>query len=277
MKYIYSLVINLLFTLTCLAQKTEYHISLGSNLSFSSFNDKIYSYPAIPSNTGYISYSSLPNNIDRRTIPQLGLQVQGEVFYKLNHKFYLGTGLKFLVYRHAYDQEFEENPFDPYGNRWSSSLINITPSTVANTSDNIRRTRIMYLSVPLQFKFQINSKMFSYSGINGSVPLLVAQKSKSLSVNTNQTRVYQSGSEFYYPNYNISYSETNKTDKSKSAFNSIHYALQLGIGFKVSTYTSLKVDFNHGISNTYSDIRENNSIRSFMRTLNFSYDCLLDL
>ena len=261
MKYIYSLLINLLFISLCFAQKTEYHISLGSNISFSSFNDRIYSYPPISPTTGFFSYSQLPDNIYRKTIPKLGLQLQGDVFYNLYSKFSIGTGLKFLLYRHGYDQEFEENPFDPYGKRWSNGLVYQSPPTIlASLSDNIKHTRIMYLSIPIQVNYQTNTKIDYYMGVNVSTPLFVAQKYKSFSFNQGN-----------------SFSETDFIDNQKSAFNRINYGIQLGIGYNTSTYTSIKINLNHNINNTYSDIRENNDIKSLMRTINLSYDCLLDL
>ena len=262
MKYLYSLFVYLLFLSTCIAQKTEYHVSIGPNISFSSFSDEIHTYPNISPNTGYFSYSPLPPNMYRKTIPKLGLQVQGDILHKLNHKFYIGTGLRFLLYRHAYDQEFKENPFDPYGKRWDSEPGYQPPTILASPSDNIKHTRIMYLSIPIQFHYQMNSKMYGYSGINISTPLLVAQKQKSISF---------TGSSY------LNFSENVLTDKSKAAFNKVNYGFQLSIRFKTSTYTSIKIDFNHSISNTYSGIEENNEIKSLIRTLNFSYDCLLDL
>jgi len=277
MKYLYTFYLYLIFTSACLAQKIECHVSLGSNISFSSFNDNIYSYAPIPPDIGFYSYRQLPPNVYRKTIPKLGLQVQGDVFYKLQPKVYIGTGLKLLLYRHAYDQEFEENPFDPFGNKWSSEPGYSPPTIIAILSDKIIHTRNMYLSLPIQLHYQINRKMYTYTGINISTPLSVTQKYKSFSYTTKQTGTYQNNSGFVYPNYTSSISEVVSTDKSRSAFNRVIYGLQLGIGFNTSTYSSIKIDFNQGISNTYSDIRENNGIKSFIRTLNFSYDCLLEL
>jgi len=117
MKYLYSLFVYLSLLSTCIAQKAEYHVSIGPNISFSTFSDEIHTYPTISPNSGYYSYKPLPANIYRKTIPKLGLQVQGDILHKLNHKFYIGTGLKYLLYRHAYDQDFKENSFDPFGRR----------------------------------------------------------------------------------------------------------------------------------------------------------------
>ena len=138
MKYLYTFYLYLIFTSACLAQKIECHVSLGSNISFSSFNDNIYSYAPIPPDIGFYSYRQLPPNVYRKTIPKLGLQVQGDVFYKLQPKVYIGTGLKLLLYRHAYDQEFEENPFDPFGNKWSSEPGYSPPTIIAILSDKIK-------------------------------------------------------------------------------------------------------------------------------------------
>ena len=274
MKYFYTLLILIFFTITCFAQETEFRFSIGPNITFPSFKDDIYSYPPLPPDIGFYSYRPLPSNIYRTTIPKLGLQVQGDISFKSQNKFSFGSGLKFQFLRYGFKPEYKENPFDPFGRRWD----NQTPTFIAILSDPRIHTQILYLSIPLQVNYKINSRFYTHGGMNIATPLFVTHKYKSISIDY-QDRYF---TDTDFPGYNISTSnistsEINVTDKSISAFNRVNYGLQLGIGYNISKTRSLKIDYIRHFRNTYSGEGIDQDLESFNNSLSINYSWLVEL
>ena len=278
MKYIYTLLISTFFTIASFAQETEFRFSIGPNVTFPSFNDDIYSYPPMSPNTGFYSYSPLPSNIYRKTIPKLGLQGEGDISIKLQNKLSVRSGLKFQLFRYGFNPEYKENPFDPFGRRWDKEPGYQPPNYIATLSDLSKHTRILNLSIPLQVNYQINSRFYTHGGINIATPIFVAQKYKSISID------YQNSyfTDTNFPGYiisssNISTSEINVTDKSISAFNRVNYGLQLGVGYNISKIQSIRMDYIRYFRNTYSGEGKNQDLESLINSLSINYSWLLEL